>query len=214
MPARGKSAAAKPLAVEERVAATLRSLREQQGLTLAALAAAADLSPAYLSRVENNSASLTLQNLARVAAALQVPTAAFFEENDAPRPLVVSRRDAGRRRPMAGLPAGMSMELPAADKRGKLMEPLVVEIKPRASQPKLRAHPGEEFNLVLEGGCEFFYGQERLALAAGDTVYYDATVPHGIRATGSTPCRLLAVVASRDYLFHGDISKLLQVGGR
>jgi len=203
----------KPLAVEERVAATLRSLREQQGLTLAAVAAAADLSPAYLSRVENNSASLTRQNLARVAAALQVPTAAFFEERDAPRPLVVSRRGKGRQKPLNGLP-GASMELPAADKQGKLMEPLFVEIKPRAAKPKLRAHPGEEFNLVIEGGCEFFYGQERLTLAQGDTVYYDATVPHGIRATGSMPCRLLAVVASRDYLFHGDISKLLQVGGR
>lgn len=202
-----------PLAVEERVAATLRSLREQQGLTLAALAAAADLSPAYLSRVENNSASLTLQNLARVAAALQVPTAVFFEEKDVPRPLVVSRRGGGRRQPLSGLP-GVSMELPAADKRGKLMEPLVVEIKPRASKPKLRAHPGEEFNLVLEGGCEFFYGQERLTLATGDMLYYDATVPHGMRATGTKPCRLLAVVASRDYLFHGDISKLLQVGER
>lgn len=202
-----------PLAMEERVAATLRALREQQGLTLAALAAAVDLSPAYLSRVENNSASLTLQNLARVAAALQVPTAAFFEEKDVPRPLVVSRQGSGRRKPLHGLP-GASMELPAADKRGKLMEPLLVEIRPRASKPKLRAHPGEEFNLVLEGGCEFFYGQERLALSVGDTAYYNATVPHGIRATGGTPCRLLAVVASRDYLFHGDISKLLQVGER
>lgn len=213
MPASGKSATTKPLAVEERVAATMRSLREQQGLTLAALAAAADLSPAYLSRVENNSASLTLQNLSRVAAALQVPTAAFFEEKDVPRPLVVTRRGAGRRRAMHGLP-GISMELPAADKQGKLMEPLLVEIKPRRAAPKLRAHPGEEFNLVLEGGCEFFYGQERLTLAAGDTLYYDATVPHGMRATGSVPCRLLAVVASRDYLFHGDISRLLQVGSR
>jgi transcriptional regulator with XRE-family HTH domain len=207
------SAKPKSLAVEERVAATLRSLREQQGLTLKALATAAGLSPAYLSRVENNSASLTLQNLARVAAALQVPTAAFFEEKEATRPLVVSRRNAGRRQPVSGLP-GVLMELPAAEKRGKLMEPLIVEIKPRAAKPKLRAHPGEEFNLLLEGECEFFYGQERLSLAAGDTLYYDATVPHAMRATGSKPCRLLAVVASRDYLFHGDISRLLQVGGR
>lgn len=197
-------------AVEEQVAATLRSLREQQGLTLTALARAAGLSASYLSRVESNSASFTLQNLARVATALQVPAAAFFESEPAARPIVVSRRATGRKQKIKGA-SGLALELPAAEKRGKLMEPLIVEIKPTKRKPKQRSHPGEEFNLVLEGACILRFGKEHLQLNAGDSVYYDASVPHAVEAAGGAPCRLLAVVASRDYLFHGDISKLLQL---
>jgi len=201
---------AKSHAVEERVAATLRALREQQGLTLAVLARASGLSPAYLSRVENNSASLTLQNLAKVASALQVAPSVFFDEQAGPRPVVVTRRRGGKKQRFRGWP-GIAMELPAADKRGKLMEPLIVEVLPRRAKPALRSHPGEEFNLVLEGSCRFYFGKELITLEPGDSAYYDASVPHAVQALPGRPCRLLAVVASRDYLFHGDISKLLQI---
>lgn len=197
-------------AVEEQVAATLRSLREQQGLTLITLAKAAGLSASYLSRVESNSASFTLQNLARVATALQVPAAAFFEREPATRPIVVSRRDAGKKQQIKRA-SGLALELPAADKRGKLMEPMLVVIKPVKSRPRQRSHPGEEYNLVLEGSCFLHFGKECLRLNPGDSVYYDASVPHAVEAADQSPCRLLAVVASRDYLFHGDISKLLQI---
>lgn len=201
---------AKPHAVEERVAATLRSLREQQGMTLASLAHASGLSSAYLSRVENNTASLTLQNLAKVASALQVAPSAFFDEQAGPRPIVVTRQGSGKRQRFRGWP-GLSIELPAAEKLGKLMEPLIVEVAPRRAKPVLRSHPGEEFNLVLEGSCRLYFGKESIALRAGDSAYYDASIPHAVQALPGRPCRLLAVAVSRDYLFHGDISKLLQM---
>lgn len=35
--------------------------------------------------------------------------------------------------------------------------------------------------------------------------------PKRAEAADCSPCRLLVVVASRDYLLHGDISKLLQM---
>ena len=197
-------------AINQKVAATMRGLREQQAMTLSALAKAAGLSSAYLSRVENNSASLTLQNLALVAGALQVPVASFFEDNPASRPLVVVRRGKGKRQRMAGRPA-LEMELGAAEKTGKLMEPMVIEINPERGKLLLRSHAGEEYNLVLEGRCTLIYGKDEVALSPGDSVYYDALVPHGVKADGGKACRLVAVVASRDYLFHGDLSKLLQV---
>ncbi len=197
-------------AIDEKVAATVRSLRVQQGLSLSALAKAAHLSSAYLSRVENHLASLTLQNLAMVAAALNVPVSAFFNEESMALPLVVVRAGQGKMQRMAGRKA-LRMELLAAEKRGKLMEPIVVEFTPERTPQALRSHPGEEFNLIVSGECRFLYGKEQISLHPGDSVYYDASVPHAVQATGTKPCRLIAVVASRDYLFHGDLSKLLQI---
>lgn len=201
---------AESCAIDEKVAATVRSLRLQQGLSLSALAKAARLSAAYLSRVENHLASLTLQNLAMVAAALNVPVSAFFNEDAMTLPLVVVRAGQGKIQRMKGRKA-LQMELLAAEKRGKLMEPMAVEFAPEQIPQPLRAHPGEEFNLIISGECRFLYGKEQISLRAGDSVYYDASVPHAVQATGSQSCRLLAVVASRDYLFHGDLSKLLQI---
>lgn len=198
-----------PHAIDQKVATTLRSLREQQGMTLSALAGSAGLSPAYLSRVEHNRAALTLQNLALVAEVLQVPVAAFFEDNPGTRPLVVVRAGRGKRQRMAGRPA-LVMELRAAEKKGKLMEPMIVEIQPEGSGNPLRSHAGEEFNIVIEGRCRFSYGKEEVTLSVGDSVYYDASIPHAVHAFGGKRCRLAAVVASRDYLFHGDLSRLLQ----
>ena len=69
---------------------------------------------------------------------------------------------------------------------------------------------GEELNYILEGECEFVYGKERIRLRQGDAVYYDATVPHLVQSIKKTnPCKVLAVVASKDYLFHGDLTRLL-----
>ena len=78
----------------------------------------------------------------------------------------------------------------------------------------LKSHGGEEFDYLLEGECRFIYGKEVIHLHRGDAIYYDATVPHAAHPMKGKPGRMLVVVASRDYLFHGDLSRLLNGGDR
>ena len=199
--------------IELLVADTMKRMRTQQSLTLSALGKQCGLSSAYLSRVENHRAALTLQNLALVAQALKVPVAHFFEEGEASLPLAVCRAGQGKIQKIVRRNA-VRLELLAARKRGKLMEPLLISIEPESSPQEHRFHPGEELNFVLEGRCIFSYGQEEIILVEGDSVYYDATVPHAMHAEGGKRCLILAAVASRDYLFHGDLAKLLKVDCR
>ena len=196
-------------AIEVRVANRLRQLRADKGLSLAELAAMASISPAYLSRVENHKVSLPLAGLERLANALGVAVAAFFEEDDHALPIVVCRAGQGKQGRIRG-PRGFLFELLAADKKGKLMEPMLVDVAAAANPTPLQSHTGDEFNYVLEGECRLVYGKDDLHLRAGDAVYYDAGVPHAALAVDNLPCKLLVVVASRDYLFHGDLSKLLK----
>ena len=74
-----------------------------------------------------------------------------------------------------------------------------------------RTHAGD---YVLKGECDLLYGKDTIRLRTGDAVYYDATVPHAARMVKGKSCRLLAVVASRDYLFHGDLTRLLSEDGK
>jgi transcriptional regulator with XRE-family HTH domain len=62
-----------------RVAARIKRLREQRGLTQAQLAAKAGISRAYLARIETARHHLTVPTLERLAKALRVRPARFLE---------------------------------------------------------------------------------------------------------------------------------------
>lgn len=198
-------------AAEVRVAARMHRLRNDKGLTLAQLAERSGISSPFLSRVENHKASLTIASLERIAAALGVPMGFFFEEDELSQPIVICRSGTGSRKRLRG-PSGLVLEMLAGDKRAKLMEPLVVDLT-TATDVSLKSHPGEEFNFVLSGECDLMFGDQSIRLLAGDSAYYDASVPHAASVPSGLHCRILAVVASRDYLFHGDLTRLLNAEG-
>jgi hypothetical protein len=58
---------------------------------------------------------------------------------------------------------------------------------------ELVSHEGEEFLEVMQGRLEFHLGRERLEMAPGDTLHFDAATPHMGRALGNTPAHLLMV---------------------
>lgn len=60
----------------------LRRLREQRGLTQAALAKTLDLSPSYLNQIENNQRPLTLPVLLKISAVFEVDLSNFVEDED------------------------------------------------------------------------------------------------------------------------------------
>ena len=60
----------------------LRRLREQRGLTQAALAKALDLSPSYLNQLENNQRPLTLPVLLRISGVFEIELANFLEDEE------------------------------------------------------------------------------------------------------------------------------------
>jgi transcriptional regulator with XRE-family HTH domain len=198
-----------PYSAELRVADRLKRLRQEQGLTLKDLSSTARLSEAYLSRVENHKVAIPIATLERLANALGVSIAALFADDATSVPIAVCRSGQGKRGKLRG-PRGFAYRMLADAKRGKLMEPLVVDVASASRVMPLKAHPGEEFNYVLEGEMVLRYGKQRMLLRTGDAVYYDATVPHASCAAAGKPCRVLAVVASRDYLFHGDLSRLIR----
>jgi quercetin dioxygenase-like cupin family protein len=48
--------------------------------------------------------------------------------------------------------------------------------------------------MVLEGTLELTIGQKALVLEEGDSIYFDATQPHGMRALGGKIVRFFAVI--------------------
>jgi mannose-6-phosphate isomerase-like protein (cupin superfamily) len=70
--------------------------------------------------------------------------------------------------------------------KARTMEPLLVFLdssKPPAAQV---SHSGQEFNYVVEGRVKVTVGKAEYLLSAGDSVYFDARLPHGQSAVNGS----------------------------
>ncbi len=63
------------------------------------------------------------------------------------------------------------------------MEPFVIDVHPTVSEDCMFSiHEGEEFIYVLTGKIQISYGPDVYILSPGDSIYYDSTTPHEVRA--------------------------------
>jgi quercetin dioxygenase-like cupin family protein len=77
----------------------------------------------------------------------------------------------------------------------KIMQPLLVTLEPTDAVAKLITHKGQEFNLVLEGTVIVTLGDKEFVMNAGDSIYFNPTIPHGQRCGGDVKARFLTVIA-------------------
>jgi len=78
---------------------------------------------------------------------------------------------------------------------GKIMQPLLVTLNPSQEAPKLVSHSGQEFNLVMEGKIIVNWKEMEFELSVGDSIYFDASQPHGQRCGSATPAKFVTLIA-------------------
>lgn len=76
----------------------------------------------------------------------------------------------------------------------KRAEPFLVAVDPNGDDIHLNTHPGQEFNYVLEGTLQIVIDGHELLLEEGDSLYFDATKPHGMKALGNRTAKFLAII--------------------
>lgn len=82
--------------------------------------------------------------------------------------------------------------------RDRLADPFVVTAKYSAELEKkpiaLSTHDGQELNYVLSGKLKIQIESHVETLGAGDSIYYNASLPHGMIAIESKDCTFISVV--------------------
>jgi len=78
----------------------------------------------------------------------------------------------------------------------KKAEPFIVTAEPDASNAplELNAHPGQEFNYVLNGSLMVIVDGHEIVLNEGDSIYFDSGYKHGMKAVNNTPARFLVII--------------------
>jgi transcriptional regulator with XRE-family HTH domain len=167
----------------------IRAIRERRGLSLRALAERCGLSSNAISLIERGQNSPTVSSLHLLATALSVPITYFFENEQAAA--VVRTTPEGRLRSEA---EGIALESLGIGLRNQQMEPFLVTVAPRAgNREQPVAHAGEELVYCLAGVLEYCVGERSYRLEPGDTLLFDATIPHAFRNAGSDETRFLLV---------------------
>ena len=170
---------------EKIIAKTIRTTRRKKKLSLAKLSALAGLSTGYLSKLERSEKAPPLSTLSKIALALDLDLASLLKE-DADLfedvPLAIVRKGERKTVKTRGALYGYEYEALAYNKPGKNMEAFI--ISPTFGEEIEFQHDGEEFMYVLEGVHEFRYGGQKYVLRKGDSIYYEARIPHSGRSLG------------------------------
>ncbi len=175
----------------------LRAAREKRGLSLDELASRTGISRDTLARVEVGEFMLPLGQLIKLSKALSLRMGDVISKGIEPFTIVKSdqRLSSTRFGKARQVSYGYEYESLAAAKKDRLMEPFIVTLHPSgAVEPS--SHDGQEFIYVLDGEMEVLIENTRDVLKPGDSVYYDSTSMHLVKAHGGKPAKILAVLIS------------------
>lgn len=80
--------------------------------------------------------------------------------------------------------------------RGRKVDPYLVQVDPLPGEENhsKSSHEGQEFDIIVEGVLEITLDDKVIKLHPGDSIYFDSTAQHCMRAIGDEPCRFICVV--------------------
>ena len=189
-----------PLSVDESngsidVGARLRMLRAGAGLSIRALAEMSGLNVNTLSLIENGKTSPSVSTLQQLASALDVPVTEFFVTEVGTK-TVVYQKNGGR--PRALFEHGVMEDLGAGMTRFGA-EPLIVTLEAKADSGKNPiVHTGREFVYCLEGQVAYTVDTNTYLLEPGDSLLFEAYLPHRWKNADAQPSRVLLVLCPMD----------------
>lgn len=154
----------------------IRELRQQRGQTLEQVASETGLSVSFLSMLERDKVSVSVDNLERLAEYFQVHMVHFFRTETGSPVQVTRRKDILKGLSVTGQsPASLTLLTNQPNAR---MEPLLVVIAPGHAEPHFRQHEADVLLYVLEGEAILLSETgEETRLHQGDLAYY-VNVPH------------------------------------
>lgn len=166
----------------------IRMLRQAKSLTQEELASRAGLTKGFISQVERNLTSLSVESLIGILDALDHKVSTFFDEAFdekivfRPKDRVeLEREDV----------AGFQILVPAAQNR--MMDPALLALDAGQNTKEEEPHEGEEFGFVVAGGIELSLGGKSYKLRKGDCFYFKASRRHYIANKGKKGALVLWV---------------------
>lgn len=169
----------------------IKRLRLANNLTQDELALRSDLTRGFISLVERDRTSISIEALAQILAVLGTDLSEFFRQLEEKR-VVYAKED---RVIVDREYEEEVIELLIPGAQQNLMDPALVSIAPGKAAVD-HGHEGEEFGIVLAGWVVLeLEGQGPQKVRKGECFYYQADRPHRILNRGKRTAKILWVVS-------------------
>lgn len=173
----------------------LRQLRVSRSLSIRSLAELSGLNANTLSLIENGKTSPSVSTLQQLAGALEVPITAFFDTGTPKNNMTYQK--AGKRLKAAFMNGTLEDLGSGLTLRGG--QPFLVTLEPGASSGSTPiVHTGLELVFCLEGRLNYTVEEQNFLLEPGDSLLFEAHLPHSWKNTGGESCRWLLIMCPTD----------------
>jgi transcriptional regulator with XRE-family HTH domain/quercetin dioxygenase-like cupin family protein len=194
------------------IGARIRAERERRGMSVRGLARDVGVSPSLISQIETSKTLPSVSTLYAITTALGVPVDEIFDPAPAVDGVAVAAPISSDLARAAGAPPRKrdhkaGPHLCPADREqltldsgvvwerlgqlpGQHVEFLRITYQPgstSSSSGDLMRHPGTEYGYLVSGALGLLLGFDEYHMAAGDSVCFDSTTPHGYRNDGKEP---------------------------
>ncbi|WP_019377572.1 helix-turn-helix domain-containing protein [Virgibacillus halodenitrificans] len=156
----------------------VRDLRSERRMTLKQVSEKTGLSISFISQVETNKCSVTLESLMKISEALNVKPSYFFpkEANTSyKKSVVISKQPNVEENESA-------IDFAYKDLSGKFSDqrftPTLITLEPRKEGVTPMSHSGQEFIYILEGTLTIIMNDDLIDLKPGESIHMESTIPH------------------------------------
>lgn len=176
--------------------AKIKTLRLQKGLTQEELGERTNLTKGYISQLERDLNSPSIETLFAILEVLGTTPKEFFDDENEERKIVFSAKDQIRYED-PDMKYKMRWLVPPSNDNE--MEPVLITFAESGEFKQFEPSRAETFIYVLEGKIRLLLGDNEYVAVKGDSVYYEANLPHQVVNAASGTTRIL-LVATHSYL--------------
>ena len=177
------------------VGEVIHRIRKEKKMTLLELSQASGVALATLSRIENGKMTGTLESHMNICRALDITLPELYRDLSPAKKSVEVQTKKGRTDVFLHDKRATS-EMLASNVLNKKMMPVIIKVRKRGATHKEETKLGiEKFIYILDGKIEANIGDEKYTMSAGDTLYFEASLPHRFKNVGPGESRLICVIS-------------------
>lgn len=165
----------------------IKEFRTYNNLTQEELADRCELTKSYISQLEHDKTSPSLETLEILLEVLGTNFKEFFDDGEKKK-IVFTEEDQSIKEEN-----GYSINWLVPTSQKLEMEPIIVEIEPHSETFLDNPHEGEEFGYVLEGAVELIYDGMHQTVKKGQSFYYEADEVHYLKNKTNKKVKVLWV---------------------
>ena len=172
----------------------VRGLRDALDLSIEEMAADCQLDLKQYQQIESGESDISVSTLQRIAHRFDIPLdVLMFGEEPKMSSYFLTRKGTGI---SVERTKAYKYESLASGFRNRKADPFIVTVEPKPDDTPMyyNTQSGQAFNLVITGRLLLSLNGKELVLNPGDSLYFNSSLPHGMKALDGKTVKFLAIV--------------------